>query len=505
MPGKSCLSSGGYMGKYFCSFLIGCCLIASFEVSAQIKDGSYNGTLRCGPLISDAKRGPWTQPVQLHVSGTSISWLRTDGKYTESGSGVFQRGQVNLALKGSWNSSNPINKSWRTAVKLNLEEGKLIGSATISTEDGMQRLRDCNVVIAISLIPGASIANTVPRENTVQTVTQRKNSVATTAIGPLFSTKAEMIEKTHAGQFLDQNKIYVSERAAFAQSVLATLYNDFGVTELPRDVGCMGEFEHNVKTLFGETVRAYVDGSIGGPPDFTFNQQAVKKKLSNVEQTAARLLPENGSGWCSGKSGGHPYLIALPKLRKDFDLAILSAISERRSQLLAQYKQQQAEKLAAKQKQEQEKRAEDQRKAEAERERVARENVAANEKAKYEKGAASRNAKKISELRLPSKFVASNLYVNYLGQWVILMPCSQWLGLLFENNAIESLKAISASGNPGVSIKLNGQPPIGLLFRMESNEAYIYAIVTNNIVEPIQTQGEHSQMALMLQQLTERK
>lgn len=85
------------------------------------------------------------------------------------------------------------------------------------------------------------------------------------------------------------------------------------------------------------------------------------------------------------------------------------------------------------------------------------------------------------------------------------MPCSQWLGLLFENNAIESLKTISASGNPGVSIKLNGQPPIGLLFRMESNEAYIYAIVTNNIVEPIHTQGEHSQMALMLQQLTERK
>lgn len=113
-----------------------------------------------------------------------------------------------------------------------------------------------------------------------------------------------------------------------------------------------------------------------------------------------------------------------------------------------------------------------------------------------------RNAQKIKQLKLPSNFVNSTIYVNYLGQWVAFMSCSKWLGLLFENNKIESIQSIFEDGNPGVSIKRPGRPSFGLLFRIEGKEAYLDSAVFGNNVEPIQTPSEHSQMAVLVKSLT---
>lgn len=67
---------------------------------AQILDGSYEGTLECGALLTNPSQGPWTQPLRLHVSGSSVSWERTELKrFSESGIGTLRSGQVTLDLR----------------------------------------------------------------------------------------------------------------------------------------------------------------------------------------------------------------------------------------------------------------------------------------------------------------------------------------------------------------------------------------------------------------------
>lgn len=85
------------------------------------------------------------------------------------------------------------------------------------------------------------------------------------------------------------------------------------------------------------------------------------------------------------------------------------------------------------------------------------------------------------------------------------MPCSQWVGLLLENKKIASVEYISVRGHPGVSIKRPGHPAIGYVFRMEGEEAYIYAAVANNRAELIQSPSDHSQVALLLKLVTNEK
>ena len=114
----------------------------------------------------------------------------------------------------------------------------------------------------------------------------------------------------------------------------------------------------------------------------------------------------------------------------------------------------------------------------------------------------AKNTQRIDQLKLPANFVNATLYVNYLGQWVEFMPCKQWLGLIFENKKIESMKHISAGGNSGVSIKRPGRPSVGLLFRTEGKEAYVTAFVINDEVNPIKTPAEHSQIAVLMKSFT---
>ncbi len=113
-----------------------------------------------------------------------------------------------------------------------------------------------------------------------------------------------------------------------------------------------------------------------------------------------------------------------------------------------------------------------------------------------------KNSQKIDQLKLPASFVNATLYVNYLGQWVEFMPVKKWLGLLLENKKIESLQHISANGNSGVSIKRQGRPSVGLLFRTEGKEAYVNALVVSDEVLPIKTPSEHSQVAVLMKSLT---
>jgi dienelactone hydrolase len=117
---------------------------------AQILDGSYDGTLRCGSLLTDPSQGPWMKPVKLHISGNSFLWERAEHKrYSETGIGTLQSGQISLDLAGSWFPGLSNTGQWRMTTTLKLEGRTLSGAATMFAADGKQRVRDCMASIPI--------------------------------------------------------------------------------------------------------------------------------------------------------------------------------------------------------------------------------------------------------------------------------------------------------------------------------------------------------------------
>lgn len=322
-------------------------------------------------------------------------------------------------------------------------------------------------------------------------------SVGTDAT-PVFSTKAQLLDKTRNGLFLDLDKYNGDKSAAFSASVQTVLRNDYGVAALPNDVGCKGEFEANVNSLLGQMVRAHMSTLDDRPPQFTNPNRNIQTERKSIEEAVARL-PSQRDGWCSAKGVAHPYLTALPKLLSEFDAATAQAVNERRSQWQVQYQRKEADEAARK-------RAADEaqwtQKASTENARREKEQAAKSQREAQERGAAARNQSQIKALGLPSNFVASMLYVNFMGQWSPLMPCNQWLGLLLENKKIASVEAISVRGYPGVSIKRTGQPAVGIVFRMEGKEAYVFAMVIDGRLEQIRSPADHSQVSLTLKVLT---
>lgn len=181
--------------------------------------------------------------------------------------------------------------------------------------------------------------------------------------------------------------------------------------------------------------------------------------------------------------------------------------AQRRSQEAWEQQQQAAERQReADRKAKEEQERQRQVAAKQQQEREAQERAAANAKQEaHAKGAASRQTERIKALGVPSSLANATLYVNYMGQWTVLMPCNQWLGLLLENSLIASVQSASVRGFPGISVKRTGHPAVTFLFRVEGSEAYIHALVADGKAEPIRTPSDHSQVALMMRALTDEK
>lgn len=325
-----------------------------------------------------------------------------------------------------------------------------------------------------------------------------QSASAGTDATPVFSAKAQLLDKTRSGLFLDLDKYNGDKSAAFSASVQAVLRNDYGVSALPNDIGCKGEFETNVNSLLGQTVHVHMSTLDDKPPQFTNPNRSIQTERKSIDEAVARL-PSQRDGWCSAKGIAHPYLTALPKLLFEFDAATGQAVNERRGQMQAQYQRKEANEATSK-------RAADEaqwtQKSNVENARREKEQAAKSQREAQERGAAARNQTQIKTLGLPSDFVAATLYANFMGQWSPLMPCSQWLGLLLENKKIAAVQALSVRGYPGVSIKRTGQPAVGIVFRMEGKEAYVFSIVVDGRLEQIRSPADHSQVALMLKALT---
>lgn len=118
--------------------------------SAQVNDGVYAGTLQCGPLLTNPAQGPWTQTIHLTVNANNLSWERSSPTFSESGNSSIQAGRVSINANGVWNASARNTGGWKTVAMLNLEGEKLVGPATIFSENGVQRLRDCTASVMVS-------------------------------------------------------------------------------------------------------------------------------------------------------------------------------------------------------------------------------------------------------------------------------------------------------------------------------------------------------------------
>jgi dienelactone hydrolase len=143
-------------------------LLLAGSVQAQILDGSYEGTLQCGSLLTNSIQEPWTQSVRLHVSGNSLAWERSETKrFSESGIGTLQNGQVSLDLSGSWFPGQSSTGQWRTTAILKLDGTNLSGPATMYAADGKQRLRDCTARIPIMVnSPAITSSDRTPQTST---------------------------------------------------------------------------------------------------------------------------------------------------------------------------------------------------------------------------------------------------------------------------------------------------------------------------------------------------
>lgn len=376
-------------------------LLIAHAAQAQPTAGTYTGTIDCGPLITNPQQGAWSQPVQLTVSGQSVTWERLDNRLSETGSGMLRNGRVSFALEGRWNPGQRSTGQWRNVVMLEWKDSALSGPATIFSANGDQRLRDCSVRVAMA---GGAKPVVVP---------------------PPVSASPAGAERAMREQEANREKDALRERA---------------IRENEERIARQREAQRREDEQAQRQAQERRDAQRRSQEAWEQQQQAVER--------------------------------------------------QREADRKAKEEQERQRQVAAKQQQE----------------REAQERAAANAKQEaHAKGAVFRQSERIKALGVPSSLANATLYVNYMGQWTVLMPCNQWLGLLLENSLIASVQSASVRGFPGISVKRTGHPAVTFLFRVEGSEAYIHALVADGKAEPIRTPSEHSQVALMMRVLTDEK
>ena len=405
-------------------------LLIAHAAQAQPTAGTYTGTIDCGPLITNPQQGAWSQPVQLTVSGQSVTWERLDNRLSETGSGMLRNGRVSFALEGRWNPGQRSTGQWRNVVMLEWKDSALSGPATIFSANGEQRLRDCSVRVAMTgaadTTAGASRRAAQPAANTPQVLSGLPAAAAAVVKSavtlPPVSASAAVAERALRDQEANREKDALRERA---------------IRENDERIARQREA-----------------------------QRREDEQAQRVAQVRSEARRRDETSWEQQRQEDQRKYEAERKAKE-----------EQENQRQLAWKQKEA--------------------------RDAQERAA--EQAKYEaraKTAATRHADRIKALGLPSAFINATLYVNNMGNWEPLLPCAQWLGLLFDNPKIASVQAISVRGMPGVTVKRTGQPATGAVFRMEGNEAYVWGAVAEGKAEEVRTPHEHTLMGMALKEIT---
>lgn len=89
------------------------------------------------------------------------------------------------------------------------------------------------------------------------------------------------------------------------------------------------------------------------------------------------------------------------------------------------------------------------------------------------------------QIGIRGDLLKSNIYVNFLGHWAKFMAGSKWIELALDNKKISNISPIDFEGKPGVLVKRSGRPAVGVIFRIEGDEAYPYALQSEGKVTVI--------------------
>ncbi len=210
------------MSKYV---LIGCCGLATCIVQAQVANGTYDGELKCGALLTNPNQGPWTQPVRLTANGDLMWWVRSDGRFTESGTGTLLAGRLELSADGAWKPGDKNTGKWRMVTTLNLGGGKLSGPATLFAADG-QRVRECSVSIAVTPASGTA-AQAVAPPSAVPVTTARPTAPATPEM-PAATPRTALTDDFPAVPAMASQAASIAMSARSVEVVPATTASPFG-------------------------------------------------------------------------------------------------------------------------------------------------------------------------------------------------------------------------------------------------------------------------------------
>lgn len=128
-------------------------LAAAAAWAGPVQDGTYSGKLDCSALIGNPSNAGWSSPVELHVDGDSVSWLRGNRQFQESAQSLWRGNSLDVDASGAYTTGATRQGRWRTIGSLRLDGGQLAGAMRQVSPAGDQVFRNCSASFAVALQP----------------------------------------------------------------------------------------------------------------------------------------------------------------------------------------------------------------------------------------------------------------------------------------------------------------------------------------------------------------
>jgi uncharacterized protein len=129
-------------------------------VVAQVKNGTYGGNLNCGPVLLGASSSGFIERVTLVVEGSTVNWSRVSPIYQEVGSATLNSSNnFSLDAYGNYTIAARNFDRWRSVGAIALQGESFVGAVKIMLPNLTRSVRECNVTIPVSLMPGTLPTN----------------------------------------------------------------------------------------------------------------------------------------------------------------------------------------------------------------------------------------------------------------------------------------------------------------------------------------------------------
>ena len=117
----------------------------------RIEDGTYSGTLSCGPLLGKAEAKGWQSPVELTVAGSQVTWRRGNDNFEENAQSSLSATGTKIDALGYYYPSAPRPGRWRTRGTLTIENSTLKGAFEQVDPTGDRQNRVCQTLVPVTL------------------------------------------------------------------------------------------------------------------------------------------------------------------------------------------------------------------------------------------------------------------------------------------------------------------------------------------------------------------